>query len=337
VRDMEAFAPVALFAYRRPTHLAQTLRALRENAEASRTELFVFSDCFKSSVDAADVETVRDTLRGINGFAATHVIYRETNFGLSRNITTGVSTVLAARSRVIVIEDDIVVGPHFLRFMNNALQTYWHTPRVGSICAYCYPVSESLPETYFIRGADCWGWGTWRDRWCYYNSDSRALAAELEMRNLSRVFDFEGAASYTQMLMDQIVGKNDSWAIRWHASCYLRDLLVLYPGRALAENIGRDGTGTHSTAADKAFDVKVSSTPVAVGGIPVEESTSAREAIKRLFIKQKAATSAVMACPASSVRNASAVNQRPRRALSASWLQLLRRLRSSWRGGEASK
>jgi hypothetical protein len=309
VRDIEALAPVALFAYRRPTHLAQTLRALRDNAEASRTELFVFSDCFKSSADAASVKAVRGTLRGISGFAATHIVYRETNFGLSRNITTGVSTVLAARSSVIVIEDDIVVGPYFLRFMNDALQTYRCTQRIGSICGYCYPVSESLPETYFIRGADCWGWGTWRDRWRYYNADSRALAAELESRNLLHAFDFEGAASYSQMLMDQIVGKNDSWAIRWHASCYLRDLLVLYPGRALTENIGRDGTGIHSTAADQLFDVKVSSTPIAVGGIPMEESARAREAIKRFFAKQKATTSSATACSARSARNASPVRQ----------------------------
>jgi hypothetical protein len=286
--DVEALAPVALFAYRRSAHLAQTLRALRENAEASRTELFVFSDCFKSSADAADVEAARNALRGIDGFTATHIVCRETHFGLSRNITTGVSAVLAARPSVIVVEDDIVVSPYFLRFMNDALRTYWHTPRVGSISAYCYPFSESMPETYFIRGADCWGWATWRDRWRYYDSDSRALASQLETRNLLHAFDLDSAASYSQMLKDQIVGKNDSWAIRWHASCYLRDLLVLYPGRALAENIGRDGTGTHSTAADEAFDINLSSTPVTVGGIPVEESTRAREAIKRFFIKQKA-------------------------------------------------
>jgi hypothetical protein len=286
LRDVEALAPVVLFAYRRSAHFAQTLRALRENPEASRTELFVFSDCFKSSADAADVEAVRDTLRGIEGFAATQVVYRETNFGLSRNITTGVSAVLAARPSVIVVEDDIVVNPYFLRFMN-ALQTYRHTPRVGSISAYSYPVSESMPETYFIRGADCWGWATWRDRWRYYDSDSRALTYQLESGNLLGAFDFDGAAGYSQMLKDQIVGKNDSWAIRWHASCYLRDLLVLYPGRALAENIGRDGTGTHSTAADKTFDVNLSSTSVTVGGIPVEESTKAREAIRRFFINRK--------------------------------------------------
>jgi hypothetical protein len=291
VRDSEVVAPVALFAYRRPAHLARTLRALQANPEASRTELFVFSDYAKSEADAPGVNAVRDLLRGINGFADIRIVFRETNFGLARNITDGISTVLAARPSIIVVEDDIVVSSYFLRFINDALQTYNQVPRVGSISAYCYPLSGSAPETYFIRGADCWGWATWRDRWSYYNPDAGALVAELESRKLERAFDFDGAATFSQMLKDYVAGRNDSWAVRWHASCYLRDLLILYPGRALAQNIGRDGTGTHSTAADGTLDVKLSPIPVTVGGIPVEECVKAREAIKQFFIEQQGATS----------------------------------------------
>jgi hypothetical protein len=290
VSDVEAPAPIALFAYRRPAHLAQTLSALRQNPEASRTELFVFSDHFKSAADAAAVAAVRDVLRNPEGFATSHVVLRETNYGLARNITQGISAVLSERSNVIVVEDDIVVTPYFLRFMNDALQFYRETPRVGSISGYCYPVVENLPETYFIRGSDCWGWATWRDRWAFYNPDSRALLTELEAREFLSAFDFDGAMSFSQMLKDQIAGKNDSWAVRWHASCYLRDLLILYPGRALARNIGFDGSGTHSAAPDTTLDVKLSPTPVKVGGIGVEENVTAREAIKRFFHRQQVST-----------------------------------------------
>ena len=176
-------APVALFTYRRPEHLAQTLKSLRANPECSSTELFVFSDGAKSRADTAAVEAVRKILRGAEGFAEVHIICREVNFGLARNITEGVAHVLERRESVIVLEDDIVVSPFFLRFMNDALATYRDAPRVGSISGYCYPVSDPGPETYFIRGADCWGWATWRDRWRHFNPDSKALAAELDARS----------------------------------------------------------------------------------------------------------------------------------------------------------
>jgi hypothetical protein len=279
-------SPVALFAYRRPDHLRRTLEKLRGNAEASQTELFVFCDNARDTSAADGVAAVRQLVQeGDLGFAATHVVLRDSNHGLARNITEGVSQVLAIRETVIVVEDDIAVSPFFLRFMNEALGYYRDNPAVGSISGYCYPVTDPVPETYFIRGADCWGWATWRDRWSAYNPDGRALLKELKARNLCHAFDFDGAMGFVQMLEEQIAGLNDSWAVRWHASCFLRDLLMLYPGRALAHNIGQDGTGTHSRAQDDALNVALSSSPVAVGGIAVEESALARQAICKFFRK----------------------------------------------------
>jgi Glycosyl transferase family 2 len=281
----EALSPVALFAYRRPAHLKRTLKSLRSNAEASRTELFVFCDGPKNESVVADVDAVRALLQDDFGFAATVVVKRESNFGLARNIMEGVSEVLTHRKSVIVLEDDIVVSPFFLRFMNESLTCYRDDPCVGSMSGWSYPVTDRVPETYFIRGADCWGWATWRDRWQTFNPDGRALLRELKARDLCHRFDFDGAMGFVQMLKDQIDGRNDSWAVRWHASCFLRDLLILYPGRALAQNIGQDGSGTHYSAHDDTLDVTLSSTPVAVGGIKVEENETARAAI-RDFLRQ---------------------------------------------------
>ena len=146
-----------------------------------------------------------------------------------------------------------------------------------------------MPETYFIRGADCWGWATWRDRWRTYNPNGRALLEELKARNLCHAFDFDGATGFVQMLEDQIAGRNDSWAVRWHASCYLSNMLILYPGRALAQNIGNDGSGTHSSTPDGATNVSLSPTRIAIGNIAVEESSQGREAIRKFFLRPKVA------------------------------------------------
>ena len=309
-------------------HLQRAIEALQANPEAKQTELFVFSDGPRDASAAGDVDGVRQMLRGDLGFSATHVVCRETNFGLARNITEGVSAVLRRSETVIVIEDDIVVSPYFLRFMNDALHVYRDIPRVGSISGYCYPVSETLPDTYFIRGSDCWSWATWRNRWALYDPNSRALLAELEERKLLHAFDFDGAMGFSQMLKDQIAGKNDSWAVRWHASCYLRDLLILYPGRALAQNIGLDGSGTHCAAPDSSHDVKLSSAPLIIGNIPIEENVKAREAIKRFFSNPSAVKQSGPS-PARSTASgiASALRRRVVRALPGPVADVLRRAR----------
>ena len=47
------------------------------------------------------------------------------------------------------------------------------------------------------------------------------------------------------MLVEQIKGKNDSWAIRWYASAFINQMYTLYPKKTFVKNIGTDGSGTH--------------------------------------------------------------------------------------------
>ncbi|WP_369622426.1 hypothetical protein, partial [Pseudoalteromonas distincta] len=91
-------------------------------------------------------------------------------------------------------------------------------------------------------------------------------------------FDYDGQYDYSGMLADQIAGRNNSWAVRWYASVFLQEKLVLHPHASLVRNIGQDGSGTHD-ATSSHFDVKLSSSPIAVGGIRIEENAAARQAV----------------------------------------------------------
>jgi hypothetical protein len=143
-------------------------------------------------------------------------------------------------------------------------------------------VAEPLPETLFLKGADCWGWATWQRAWECFDPDGCRLLAQIEGRQLGHAFDFDGAADYTEMLRRQVAGANDSWAVRWHASAFLRDKLTLYPGRSLVENIGHDATGAHCGQTDR-FAVRLADRPVAVCRLPLAPDAAAREAFKAFF------------------------------------------------------
>jgi hypothetical protein len=176
----------------------------------------------------------------------------------------------------------MVTSPHFLSYMNEALDRFADDERVISAHGYVYPVQETLPEAFFLRGADCWGWGTWRRGWSLFNPDGQALLDELERRSLIKAFDFNGTYGYSRMLKSQIKGENDSWAIRWYASAFLANKLTLYPGRSLVQNIGNDDSGTHC-GTTSVFDVNVYDAPVKIDGLLVEESEVSRNAIERFF------------------------------------------------------
>jgi glycosyltransferase involved in cell wall biosynthesis len=238
-------APVVLFAFRRPDHTLRTLNALSRNHLASRTELIVYSDGPKDDQDVAAVTAVRDLVQEASGFASVRVVERQRNLGLSASVIDGVTEVLRENDKVIVLEDDLLTSRYFLSYMNEALSIYEDDASVASIHGYCPPMRSEGPETFFLRGADCWGWATWRRAWSEFNPDGETLLAQLEERGLTWAFDLDGAYGYTSMLEDQIAMRNDSWAIRWHASMYLAEKYTLYPGRSLVENIGVDGSGTH--------------------------------------------------------------------------------------------
>ena len=320
-------APIALFAYRRPDHLARTIEALRTNAEASSTALYVFSDAARDDAAEVDVAAVRAVIAATEGFARVEPIYRDSNFGLARNITSGVSHVLSEHERVIVVEDDILVSEHFLRYMNEGLQFYQDEPRIGSLSGYAYPTAANVAETYLIRGADCWGWATWRDRWEHFEADGRKLLAELDARGLSHAFDLDGAMGYRNMLVDQIERRNDSWAVRWHASCLLKGLMILYPGRSLVRNIGNDGSGTHFTQATHIFDGSLSHTPIRHGGIAIEENAEALAAIRRFHIGEPPAGAPEMAVPREAPAGRSLLRRVVRRVLPRRARDLLLSLR----------
>jgi hypothetical protein len=258
-----ALAPIALFVYNRPRHTAQTVEALQKNVLAEDSHLFIFSDAAKNPAANESVVAVRQFIRTIAGFKSVTIVERDRNHGLAESIINGVTGLCQDFGQVIVVEDDLVTSPYFLSFMNQGLDLYRDESRVISIHGYTFPMKTQLPETFFIKGADCWGWATWKRGWDLFEPDGSALLKELKLRELSAQFDFNGACNYTKMLSNQCKGRNDSWAIRWYASAFLADKLTLYPGRSLVRNIGVDGTGEHCSAT-ATFDCELAERPVSV-------------------------------------------------------------------------
>jgi len=277
-------APIALFVYNRLEHTRQTIAALQKNDLAASSDLIIFSDAPKNELAGENVQAVREYLPQITGFKSVRIILREKNFGLAQSIITGVSEIVEQFGKVIVLEDDLITSPYFLKYLNEALGFYENNESVISIHAYVYPVKQSLPETFFLKGADCWGWATWKRGWRLFEPDGRKLLQAIKDRGLSRAFDLGGAYPYTQMLAGQICGLNNSWAVRWYASAFLNDRLTLYPGRSLVTNTGFDNSGTH-TGSIQLFKGKLTETPIAVREIVVEENQAALKTI-RLFFRQ---------------------------------------------------
>lgn len=243
---------VAMFCFNRPSHTRRALTALAACPEASETTLVVFVD---GPRHAADTPLIDEVVRLFEGqpFLDIRVFRSPINKGLFRSVTEGVSHVLSEKEDVIVVEDDLVVASDFLGYMCDAMRRFRDDQRVGCIHGYALPI-EGLPDYYFLKGGDCWGWATWRDRWQLFCPDPLQLLRRIVETGSSGAFmDTQGAGSL-KMLCQRVEHANQSWAILWHTSLWLAGRLTLHPGKSFVQNIGVDGSGTHCVAGEK-FDV----------------------------------------------------------------------------------
>lgn len=239
-------SPIVLFVFNRPLHTRQTIEALQKNYLAKDSNLFIFSDAPKNPETTVKVLEVREFIRSITGFKAITIIEREHNFGLAASVIDGVSRLCNEHGRVIVLEDDLVTSPHFLEYMNTALDRYEDTRQVMQISGYMFPVDfATTTDAVFLPMTTSWGWATWQRAWQHFDSTSMGYEILKKDSNLRHQFNLGGYYNYFGMLEHQLLGKVDSWAIRWYLSVFMQNGLTLFPVKTLVENKGFDGSGTH--------------------------------------------------------------------------------------------
>src|SRR5438067_8153356 len=101
---MTDFATIAVFAYRRPEHLARCLESLAANRLAAQSDLFIFCDGPKSDADREAVAAVRERARSKQWCGSVRIEESPVNRGLATSISAGVTKLCAEFARVIVIE-----------------------------------------------------------------------------------------------------------------------------------------------------------------------------------------------------------------------------------------
>ncbi len=252
-------APIALFVYNRLDHTQRTVDSLKKNMLAQESDLIIFSDASKSENQADKVREVRSYIHQILGFKSITIVEREFNYGLAKSIIDGVTTIINKYGRIIVLEDDIVTSPYFLKFMNEALSFYEDYDNVGSISGYCLPISipDEYPfDVYLTHRHSSWGWATYKRVWNEVDWD--VLDYQYFKNNKFARSEFNVAGSDMASMLDmQMSSAINSWSIRFDYSCFRRKLYSVAPVNGLVENIGFDGTGVHCGKEDRIFQGRI--------------------------------------------------------------------------------
>lgn len=283
---MQNLAPIALFVYNRPQHTERTVKFLKQNDLAADSRLFIFSDGAKSESDADKVAEVREFIKKIDGFKSIEIVESKINLGLANSVIAGVTRLNAAYGKVIVFEDDLISSPYTLTYFNEALNRYRDEEKVMHIGAYMYVLADkTLPDSFFYRAATSWGWATWDRAWQHFEPNIDTLLKQFNHQK-KQAFSIEGTMNFWKQMQDFKKGKNNSWAIRWYASIFLKGGLTLNPSQSLVNNIGHDGTGVHSGLND-IYNVIINPQPIKQFPTVLEENKEAYQAIKNFLANRK--------------------------------------------------
>ena len=239
-----------LFVYNRPWHTQQTIDSLRKNELASCSELFIYSDNAKDTESRKGVDKVRKYIENIEGFKSVTVIKRDKNMGLANSIIEGVTEVLEGYDKVIVLEDDLITSPHFLRFMNSALEFYKTEKNVWHISGWNYPIQYGELEDVFLwRVMNCWGWATWNDRWKYFERNTQKIIHDFSKDDIKK-FNLDGVENFFGQVLANRDKTVNTWSVYWYAIIFLKNGLCLNPTQSYVENIGHDDSGVNCDNTD---------------------------------------------------------------------------------------
>ena len=281
-------APIILFTYRRAAHTRRCVESIKRSPLAAESKLYIFSDAPKGNADLADVLAVRSYLKTVTGFKSVVIEEATENRGLANSVIYGVGKVLEEHGRAIVLEDDLMLSPYFLSYMNEALEMYKDDEDVININSHILSSPMTFNDNFFISFANSWGWATWKRGWAYFEPDAKKLLAKIESEGREREFDM--GYHFTRMLREQCEGKINSWAIRWNASLFVNKKLSLNVGKPLVVNGGFGEGATHCNTPDL-FSVKLYTEEIHPQKIaPVEENKKMRNKLRITYMMRTSYT-----------------------------------------------
>ncbi len=250
-----SYAPIIIFVYNRADHFTQVYNALSACKEAKESELFVFSDGAKNEEGKEKVNEVRAAVAAVKDagdFKSVTVTESPVNRGLAASVIAGVTEIINKYGKVIVVEDDCVVSPHFLKYINNALEFYKDNKKIGCVSGYTpmikFPANYTGDVFTAYRSCSC-TWACWADRWKGIDWELENIKDFYKSPKLICRLNSNGSDRFIR-LYRQTKGNGSSWSVRFGAHLVKNNLLTVYPRYSYITNIGCDESGVHSTSDD---------------------------------------------------------------------------------------
>lgn len=242
------YAPIVISVYDRLEHLQNCISSLLKNKEAPKSVVYIISDAAYKDEHVKRINEVREYIKSISGFYDVKFLFHEKNMGAHDSIICGINEVLKDNDTFIFLEDDILVAPDFLDYMNKGLSFYREDKKVFSICGFRLPFKLPInysEDIYFYPCNSPWGFATWKDRWMSVNHDYFDRYSELK-KDPDLFNKFCSIGFFIKGIL-QADSRKDIIAddLRVYYHMFQNGMYSVFPVISRTQNWGFDGTGEH--------------------------------------------------------------------------------------------
>ena len=260
---MAEITPVLLLGYNRP----EQMRGLIQSLSPFQPKVILLAIDGPNQNRSNDPELVRQTQETINQVAWNAEIitrYRESNLGLRRAVVDAVTWANSEYGRVIVLEDDVRAGPQLLDFLNHNLDKYENQNEVAHINGYnLVPIDHINKPDEASRMSiypESYAWATWDRAWKNYDDDL-TWAKSASINEIKKIVgSTTGALRWKQNFNDAAAERIDTWAYRWLASMWAKNLKIISPNQNIAQYFGFEN-GTHTRRQIEWRELEIESLP----------------------------------------------------------------------------
>lgn len=241
-------AAVAFFFFNK---IDTTLVVFDRIKEQRPMKLYLISDGPRDEDERKNVIFLRNAVeKKIDWNPAVELVYSDENLGCKNRIVSGLNYVFEREDRAIIIEDDVLPQKSFFPYCDELLERYCDDERIVMVSGLNV-VNEKINKfSYgFSKGANIWGWATWRRVWKQYDSN---IDDWKEYRNANRLKYYNELSKkqcmeYTRWFDSVYEQQVDTWDYQFLFLCLKLKGLSIFPMRNLIKNIGfNNTTATHT-------------------------------------------------------------------------------------------
>ena len=240
--------PLLILAFNRPKHLKRLIDSLRPH-QPQKILVGIDGPRKHNPLDEEKIAQVLVEVNKIDWTTDIELRIREENLGLRFAVVDAVSWAIKKHGEIIVVEDDIEVGPDFISFMSDMLDRFRHDYSIGHISGYNLVPEFSLSNANQLarvsRIPESYAWGTWSRAWDNYDQ-SLSWPLGQSLRNLSDLLGgYLPAIVWKINFFDAKQDAINTWAYRWIGSLWANGLRCVSPNRNLVTYTGLT-EGTHT-------------------------------------------------------------------------------------------